>query len=175
MWKKKPLNLTKFFDFWWKQKNSQIADIYSHCFVRKISVKSTNFVLTTRHFMVVSRNCTLSTVVWNLRKFSLTLFWQKFRESNVFTKEITNKLISRNFFFDKEGEFLVFYTAILEIYFCKYYVKSTDLPKKCFHEIILMREISRFSTLVNFLCCIYSSYFCETDLIFRKSINFLLQ
>ena len=27
--------------------------------------------------------------VWKLRKFTLTLFWQKFRESNIFTKEIT--------------------------------------------------------------------------------------
>ena len=27
--------------------------------------------------------------VWKLRKFALTLFWQKFRENNVFTKEIT--------------------------------------------------------------------------------------
>ena len=30
----------------------------------------------------------LSTV-WKLRKFTLTLFWQKSRESNGFTKEIT--------------------------------------------------------------------------------------
>ena len=27
--------------------------------------------------------------VWKLRKFTLTLFWQIFRETNVFTKEIT--------------------------------------------------------------------------------------
>ena len=27
--------------------------------------------------------------LWKLRKFSLTLFWQKFRERKVFTKEIT--------------------------------------------------------------------------------------
>ena len=36
--------------------------------------------------------------VWKLRKFSLKLFWQKFRESNVFTKEITKELIWRNIF-----------------------------------------------------------------------------
>ena len=29
------------------------------------------------------------TTVWKLRKFTLTHFWQKFRESNTFTKEIT--------------------------------------------------------------------------------------
>ena len=27
--------------------------------------------------------------VWKLRKFTLKLFWQKFREINGFTKEIT--------------------------------------------------------------------------------------
>ena len=31
--------------------------------------------------------------VWKLREFSLTHFWQKIRESNVFTKEITRELI----------------------------------------------------------------------------------
>ena len=31
--------------------------------------------------------------LWKLRKFILTLFWQKFRETNVFTKEITKELI----------------------------------------------------------------------------------
>ena len=41
---------------------------------------------------------TVSCTVWKLREFSLTLFWQKFRESNVYTKEITNELISwKNF------------------------------------------------------------------------------
>ena len=33
--------------------------------------------------------------VWKLRKFSLTLFCQKFHESNIFTKEITYELISQ--------------------------------------------------------------------------------
>ena len=32
-------------------------------------------------------------LVWKLREFSPTHFWQKFRESNVFTKEITKELI----------------------------------------------------------------------------------
>ena len=39
--------------------------------------------------------------------FSLTLFWQKFRESNISTKEITKELISRIFLLS-EREFLVF-------------------------------------------------------------------
>ena len=33
--------------------------------------------------------------VWKLWKFTLTLFWQKSRESNGFSKEVTNELISR--------------------------------------------------------------------------------
>ena len=41
--------------------------------------------------------------VWNLRKFSLTLFIQKFRESIVFTKEVTKELISRNIFSAREN------------------------------------------------------------------------
>ena len=36
--------------------------------------------------------------VWKFRKFSLIHFWQKFRESTVFTKEFTKELISRNIF-----------------------------------------------------------------------------
>ena len=34
---------------------------------------------------------------WKLRKFTVTLLWQKFRESNVFTKENTKESIWRNF------------------------------------------------------------------------------
>ena len=36
--------------------------------------------------------------MWKFRKFTLTHFWQKFRESNVFTVEIAKELIWRNFF-----------------------------------------------------------------------------
>ena len=36
--------------------------------------------------------------MWKLRKFSLTLFWQKFRESNIFTKE-NNKVWFDGIFF----------------------------------------------------------------------------
>ena len=35
---------------------------------------------------------------WKLLNFNLTHFWQKFRESNVLTKEITKELIWRKFF-----------------------------------------------------------------------------
>ena len=30
--------------------------------------------------------------LWNLRKITLKLFWQKIREDNVFSKEITKEL-----------------------------------------------------------------------------------
>ena len=43
-------------------------------------------------------NFDLLTTVWKLRKFTFTLFWQKFRESNVFAKEITKEMIWRNIF-----------------------------------------------------------------------------
>ena len=42
---------------------------------------SRNFWAQSR-FIVISTQCT----VWKLRKFTLTVFWQKFRENNAFTK-----------------------------------------------------------------------------------------
>ena len=42
-------------------------------------------------FLILFRQKRLAyTQLWKLRKFTLTLFWQKFRETNIFTKEITN-------------------------------------------------------------------------------------
>ena len=49
--------------------------------------------------------------VWKLRKFTLTLLWQKFRESNTFAKELTTDLISRNIFSVKVN-FLIFHTVV---------------------------------------------------------------
>ena len=65
----------------------------------KISVKSTHSIA----FQLFSRNISFFLSyhsdhrVWKLRKFSLTLFSQKFRESNVFTKEFAKELIWRIF------------------------------------------------------------------------------
>ena len=39
--------------------------------------------------------------MWQLQKFSLTLFWQKFHESDVFTKENTKELIWRKKMWNK--------------------------------------------------------------------------
>ena len=38
------------------------------------------------------------TVLWQTQKFTLTLFWQKFCETNVFTKEITKVDLKKYFF-----------------------------------------------------------------------------
>ena len=50
--------------------------------------------------LVISTKSTGNTV-WKLRKFTVTLIWQKFREINVFTKENTKELIWRNFLWVK--------------------------------------------------------------------------
>ena len=50
-------------------------------------------------------NFDLLTTVWKLQKFTFKLFWQKFRESNVFIKEYIKELISRNIF-TLRGNFL---------------------------------------------------------------------
>ena len=47
----------------------------------------------------------LADAVWKLRKFTLTtLVWQKFRESNIFTKEITKFDLTKKIF--SESKFL---------------------------------------------------------------------
>ena len=58
--------------------------------------------------------CTLcnvisSVTVWKLRKFTLALFWQKFRGTNVLTKEITKYAVSSfDEIFFSESKFLIF-------------------------------------------------------------------
>ena len=58
---------------------------------RKIWVRENSLIITPSSLIVVSQcgNCGNSL---------LRFFWQKFRESNVFTKEITKELISRKTF-----------------------------------------------------------------------------
>ena len=49
--------------------------------------------------------------VWKLQKFSLILFWQKFRESNGFTKALKKKLLEliwqKNFQWERISRFLI--------------------------------------------------------------------
>ena len=73
------------------------------CFLRKHFVKA----------LVLLRKFT-KLVIWcsvrKLRKFSLTHFWEKFRGSTVFTKEVTKELISRNNFLVRDS-FAFFHTV----------------------------------------------------------------
>ena len=43
---------------------------------------------------ILRKMATAHSTVWKLRKFTFTLFWQKFRETNVFTKEIDKYLVN---------------------------------------------------------------------------------
>ena len=44
-------------------------------------------------FCVFTEKIEVEDTVWKLWKFTVTFLWQKFRENNVFTKEITKELI----------------------------------------------------------------------------------
>ena len=50
--------------------------------------------------------------VWKLWKFTLTIFWQIFRESNICIKEVTMELISRNIFLVRLN-FSLFHTVCI--------------------------------------------------------------
>ena len=52
------------------------------------------------HWFVISTHFT----VWKLRKFTLTLFWQNFRETNIFLKKLLNRWFDEIFF--GESKFL---------------------------------------------------------------------
>ena len=77
--------------------------------------------------------------LWKLRKFSLTQFSQKFRESNVFTKEYTRELISRNISYVREN-FLFFHTVDDEIFIPRIFreINSASL-EPCEKENLLSR------------------------------------
>ena len=55
---------------------------------RKITICAKFFIPSSAHCAVLRKNkkITAPHTVWKLRKFSLTHFWQKFRENNGFTK-----------------------------------------------------------------------------------------
>ena len=63
----------------------------------------TEFSLRSLTLPVIVAQCgnyrNLLSTVWKLWKFTVTHLWQKFRENNVFTKEVTKELIWRNFSF----------------------------------------------------------------------------
>ena len=56
------------------------------------------FLFCRKSFMEIAQIFDLQITLWKLRKFTITHFWQKFRESNVFTKEpIWRKKVRENF------------------------------------------------------------------------------
>ena len=60
------------------------------------NVLKAKFELSLQDF--ISRKMFSAYTVWKLRKFSLMYFWQKFRESNSSTKQVTKELIWRKHF-----------------------------------------------------------------------------
>ena len=65
-------------------------------------------------FLLVTYFCTsqLVTTVWKIQKFTLPLFWQKFRESIIITTEIIKWLIWRNLFSSRVN-FSFFHTVVM--------------------------------------------------------------
>ena len=60
-------------------------------FFCEINIINVNVVFT----KYLPKNNEMHSAVWKLRKFTITHFWQKFREINVFSKEVTKELIWR--------------------------------------------------------------------------------
>ena len=81
-----------------------------HCYIGGLAnylvgISASVFNLLTNFLRQVSAQC------GNYGNSLLHSFWQKFRESNVFTKEVTKQLISRNIFCVREN-FLPFHTVV---------------------------------------------------------------
>ena len=70
----------------------------------------------------------MHSAVWKLRKFTITHFWQKFREINVFSKEVTKELIWRKKF-SGEREFRVDYFHTVMTMIWEWITKLSYLKK----------------------------------------------
>ena len=95
-------------------------------------------------------NCT----VWKLRKFTLTLIWQKFRESNIFTKELTQHIVENSKFYCH-----IFLQRFREI----------DSFTKEFYSKMIWRKIICVAVNLSFFHCVHKLrndstkyFFCET-------------
>jgi len=80
--------------------------------------------------------------VWKLRKFILIHFWEKFRESNGFTKEITRVDLTKYFI----GESKFFFFPHCAILFHTFFAKNFVKVKK---EV---RELNSHSVLTEIYC-----------------------
>ena len=108
VWKNKNLTLNekKFREIISSSKKNQTAHddtdekvewlwtFYTHSFLLYLLQEILDLYFTAIN-SVIPFDCYSYSTVWKLQKFSLTIFWQKFRESSDFTKEVTNELISR--------------------------------------------------------------------------------
>ena len=93
-----------------RQKNYKICTLWNLTFHNTESISRKIWCLMQFSRYSISKECSIVTV-WKWWKITLTLFPQKFRESNVFNKEVTNELISRKNFSVKVN-FTFFHTAI---------------------------------------------------------------
>ena len=78
------------FPFFYYQSNNSSNQLYEYSFTK--TLLSQNFL---KKKTVRVRVRIPPHTVWKVLRFSLTHFWQKFRESKDFTKEITKELIWR--------------------------------------------------------------------------------
>ena len=106
-----------------REVNSSVTSLEKHWFHEKvwerISVNSTLWKLTFQwegrmffsnigfwQFLANAYFFSLIAIVWKIQKFTLTLLWQNFRESTVFSAKVSEKLSSQNIF--SMREFLAF-------------------------------------------------------------------
>ena len=78
--------------------------------------------------------------VWKMLQFSLTHFWQKIREINGFTKEITKELIWRNIFLVRLN-FSFFHTVLWKLRNFTATIKPVIMSQK-FRQINFFVNIS---------------------------------
>ena len=111
--------------------------------------------------------------------FNLSHFWQKFRESNVFTKEITKELIWRNIFLETKFQYALctmwksrqkhdnrsLFLRTIPTFFPSNQLKirSSKLLKSWFHE--------NFWAISHFMVLFHTALMWH-DLFFREKVSF---
>ena len=137
---------------------------------KSVRVNFFNYHTVRENFREINSCHRRSTVLWKLWKFSLTLFWQKFRETNSFTKEIT-KLIWRN----------IFSVRVNFSFSTPWFTNCSDKPKvnhlfpnaKWFDEnFVKIAIIIPLSLILNYLSLKFTKhFFTKVKVTFFKSIK----
>ena len=96
---------------------------------------------------------TVHSALWKLRKFSLILFWQKFREINSFTKEVVD--FTKYFFGEREFR-VVFPHCAVVIFSSALY--TCNLPLEKLREISLHHLGRNFRQFKNILSCFFNDF-----------------